>query len=144
MLSYEEKTLKMEREIIYNADLHNTILIMGVCTEGPYRYAEDNLRNPEVRWISWGYSSEYITQDVLQKIKYKEIQSKTEVVFASWNIGIEKRAKLLRKGVIDHIVYKEDYLGFTVFLKEVLFGFIEISEKDHYLCRYIELTQFMR
>jgi len=134
----------MERERIYNANLRKPMLVMGVCSRGPYQYAEDNLRNPEVRWMSWGYSSEYINQDVLQKIKSKEMRSGTGVVFASWNIGVEKRAKLLRKGVIDHIVYKEGYVAFTVFLKEVLSGFIKISEKDHYLCRYVELTQFTK
>ena len=119
------------------------MLVMGACSRGPYRYAQDNLRNPEVKWMSWGYSSEYINPNVLQKIRAEEICSGTEVIFASWDLGVEKRAKLLRKGVIDHIVLKKEYVGFTVFLKEVLSGFIEISEKDHYLCRYINLPQSM-
>jgi len=134
----------MCREGINTLNLCNPLLVMGVCSIGPYRYGEDNLRNAEVKWISWGYSSKYINPNVVQKIKSGEIRSGTEVAFASWSIGIDKKARFLRKGAIDHIVLKEGYVEFTVFLKEALSVFIEIPEKDYYLCRFVDITHLIQ
>ncbi|MFQ6119268.1 MAG: hypothetical protein ACE5KE_05185, partial [Methanosarcinales archaeon] len=68
----------------------------------------------------------------------------TEVIFASWSINVDKKAKSLRKGIIDHIILREGYVGFTIFLKDILSGFIKISEKGHYLCRFIDKKCFIQ
>ena len=129
----------MEKKL--NANIINPMLIMGVCSRGPYRYAKDILQNSDVKWMSWGYSSDYIHPDVFNCIKDKIIKSETEVVFAIWDIGVEKKAKLVRKGTIDHVVFKKEYVNFTIFLKEMVSGFIEFPKTDHYLCRYANLTE---
>jgi len=112
------------------------MLIMGSLS-----VCEGFLQNIDVKWISWGYSSEYVHPDVINHIKDKLIKPKTEVVFAVWNLGVEKRAKIIRKGMIDHIVFKGGYVNFTIFLKEAVLGFIELSRTDHYLCRYVNLRR---
>ena len=117
------------------------ILIMGVCSRGPYHYAKNILNNPDVEWISWGYFVNYIHPHVIKHIKSGKIKSGTEVIFATWDIGIEKRAILLRKGVIDYTVFKKEYANFTIFLKEMISGFIKFSEKDHFLCRYHNIKE---
>ncbi|RLC75101.1 MAG: hypothetical protein DRI61_15490 [Chloroflexi bacterium] len=115
------------------------ILIMGFCLKGPYRYAKDILENPDIKWINWGYSTEYIHPEVIDQVRNKIIKSGTEVMFAIWKLKEEKKAKLIRKGIIDHIIFKKEYINFTVFLKETVLGFVEFSEVDQYLCRYIDL-----
>lgn len=113
------------------------MLMMGLCLDGPYRYAKNNLENPTVKWINWGYNKEWVHPKVLEEIKSKKISQGTEIVFCHWNLTKESQAKLLRKGVIDHIAYRGGYVSFTIFLDEPVSGSIDIPEKDHFLCRYI-------
>ena len=117
------------------------ILLLGLCSRGPYRHAEDLIINPTVDWISWGYFADYIQPDVLEDIKSKKIKLKAEVLFAAWDIGKEKNAKILRKGILDHIASRGNNVNFTVFLKERFSGFIEFPERDHFLCRYVDLKK---
>lgn len=124
-----------------NNSTETPILIMGVCSRGPYHYVKNILNNSDVKWMSWGYFVNYIHPLVIKQIKSRKIKSGTEAIFAIWEIGVKKRAILLRKGIIDHIVFKNEYTNFTIFLKEKISGFIEFSEKDHYLCRYYNIKE---
>ncbi|MHA1338120.1 MAG: hypothetical protein ACTSPW_20695 [Promethearchaeota archaeon] len=117
----------------------NQILITGVCSKGPYRYAENILINSSVDWINWGYSIEYIHPNIIEHIKAGIIQKGTETNFAIWHIGVDIKAKLLRKGIIDHLVLKKEYLNITFFLKELLQGTIKLPSKDYYLFKYIDI-----
>lgn len=118
------------------------VLIMGICSEGPYKYAENNFENLTVKWMSWGYNEEYIHPRVLKDIKSKQISQGTTVVFCHWNLTKETQAKLLRTGVIDHITYRGGYVSFTIFLGDPLSGTSDLQEKDHFLCRYVDSRLF--
>lgn len=117
-------------------------LILGLCSEGPYRYARESIENPTVKWISWGYNEEYVHPDVLNDIKAKTIAQGTKISFCFWNLTKEKLAKLLRGGVIDHISHRGGYLSLTVFLGDALSGTVDLYEKDHFLCRYADPNAF--
>jgi hypothetical protein len=115
-----------------------SVLIMGLCSRGPYRYAEQNVRNPNLNWMNWGYHEDYVHSDVLREIRLKKISQGTKVLFSLWDLKNEKHAKILRRGTLDHIAYRGGYVSFTVFLRELVSGSAEIPERDHYLCRFIE------
>src|SRR5437016_6040853 len=91
-------------------------LILGFCSRGPYRHAESNLLNPAVEWLSWGYHEEYIHPAVLDDLRDKRIHKGTDVLFSTWSINVDSRARLLRKGKIDYITFRGAYVAFTVFL----------------------------
>jgi hypothetical protein len=116
----------------------NNVLIMGLCSRGPYRYAEGNVKNPDLKWMNWGYNEDYVHSDVLNEIKLKRIGQGTKVLFSLWDLKKEKQAKLLRRGTLDHIAYRGGYVSFTVFLGELISGIADLPEKDHYLCRFID------
>jgi hypothetical protein len=116
----------------------NSVLIMGLCSRGPYRYAEENVKNPSLKWMNWGYHEDYVHNDVLNDIKLKKINQGTRVLFSRWDLKKEKQAKLLRRGTLDHIAYRGGYVSFTFFLDELISGLVDLPEKDHYLCRFID------
>jgi len=68
-----------------NIQISKPILLLGLCSRGPYRYAQNLIMNPTVNWMSWGYFSDYIQPDVLEDIESKTINLKTKVLFAVWD-----------------------------------------------------------
>jgi hypothetical protein len=115
----------------------NEVLVMGLCSRGPYRHAEENLRNPSLKWMNWGYNEDYVHRDVLRGIQSKRIIPGTKVIFSLWDLKKEKTAKLIRRGTLDHIAYRGGYVSFTFFLNELISGSADLPEKDHYLCRFL-------
>lgn len=76
----------------------------------------------------------------LNDLRDKRIRAGTEVLFSTWSVNVESRARLLRKGTIDHIAYRGGYIAFTVFLDGFVSALIPLPRVDHYLCRYIDAT----
>ena len=122
-----------------NANPHDSteVLLLGLCSQGPYRHAVDNIQNPALRWINWGYNAEYVDPEVLQAIKIKKIRQGTKVVFSNWALTKESQGRLLRRGVIDHIAYRRGYLALTIFLEDAVSGTVRLPASDHLLCRFV-------
>lgn len=87
--------------------------------------------------MNWGYHEDYVHRDVLRGIQSKRIMPGTKVVFSLWDLKKEKTAKLIRRGTLDHIAYRGGYVSFTFFLDELISGSVDLPEKDHYLCRFL-------
>ena len=119
------------------------VLVMGLCSRGPYRYAEDNIRNVTVKWISWGYNEEYVDPEVLRQIESGIIREGTEVLFCDWSLITEPQADLIRRGVLDHISYRGGYVAVTIFLGEFVSGVLQLPDRSHFLCRYVDTSSAM-
>lgn len=114
------------------------VMILGTCTHGPFRYVQDSLVNPDVKWLSWGYHTAHIHDRVVEDLRARDIRHGTPVLFASWDIDRDTIAKPLRFGTIDYIGNYGDYVIFTVFLGEFAneAAHVVLSDSPRILCRY--------
>jgi hypothetical protein len=117
--------------------LENKSIVIGVCTRGPYRFGIESVLNNSNRWISWGYGEEYIHPEILRLLGNMEIRCGSKAVFASWDLNRQKRIRLLREAIIEHVATRPGYVSFTLRLGKLLSGTIQLATRDHYLCRPI-------
>jgi len=84
-------------------DQSKQLLILGFCTEGPYKYASDLLAISELTWLPWAYHVSEIDPNVLYAIESGKIGVGKQVLFASWTKGKIGTARVHRVGSIDYL-----------------------------------------
>lgn len=91
------------------------IMILGFCSNGPYRRTQDILANSEIQWIPWHYNAKFVSHDLIDYIYKKRLPDKQKIAFTSWPKDFIGEVSFIRTGYIDH--YSFNGKTFTLGIK---------------------------
>lgn len=114
------------------------VLVLGTCSWGPFRHAEANLLNREVKWLSWGYHTSYIEPSVLEDIRSGKIHEGTAVLFSVWDIETDTANRPVRFGRVDYVKDHGNYVALTIFLERLVSSIPDLAlmAESRFLCQY--------